>query len=355
MNPNDPMENVVKKLGYRLSPEARDRVLEKACGALDKMGATTPAPSRPRIWRTTMHTQTGKFALAAAAILIVLGGITFWPFGSIEDGQWWSAPPAAWGQGISASLDRIQALIYHEAYVFVGDYGSTHVSGNWSRWYKTKGGHRRDKFYDEDLVSTMWEVPEPNGSVLRYDVSFEYECYTIQTYESGSSGSDPVDMLRFYVDLLDEADRVLETKTFEGKECTGFEIRAAKYGNNPDSWIDRIWFDTKTKLPVRIERHHVVCFALPGGANAVWRVTLGVTVGCTCMPCRLLFCWPSRYNMRTWLDSSTLSERPHPACLDGELGWTATHGSFRTPVTSFPHRPPSAADGERKMLWWNVS
>jgi len=255
MSPNDPMEDFVKKLGYRLSPDVRDRVLGKAYGALDEMETATPAPSRPRIWRKTMHTQTGRFALAAAAILIVLGGITFRPPGSIEGGPWWSAPPAAWGQGISASLDQVQALIYREGYVFVGDYGSTHVSGNWSRWYKAAGGQRKDKYYDENLVSTMWEVPETDGSVLRYDVSFEYQCYTVQTYESGSSGSDPVDMLRFYVRLLDKADRVLGAKTFEGKECIGFEISAAKYGNNPDSWIDRIWFDTETKLPVRIERH----------------------------------------------------------------------------------------------------
>jgi len=249
------MENLLKKLRYKPSPGARDRVLGNAYGAMDEMETSTPAPSRPRIWRIAMNVKTGRFALAAAVILIVLGGITFWPSGDLESGQWWSGPPAAWGQGIFESLDRVQALVYREGYVFVGDYGSTHISGNWSRWYKAVGRQRKDKFYDDSLVSTMWEAPEGDSSVLRYDVSFEYQCYTIETYESGSTASDPVDMLRFYVSLLDKADHVLGTKTFEGKECVGFEIGAGKYGNNPDSWIDRIWFDTKTKLPVRIELH----------------------------------------------------------------------------------------------------
>lgn len=202
-----------------------------------------------------MYTKTGRYALAAAVILIVLGGITLWPSGDGETGQWWLGPPAAWGQFITESLDTIQALVYREGYVFVGDYGSTHVSGNWSRWYNTPERRRRDKYYDDVLVSTMWEEPQEPGFVRRYDVSFEYECYTVETYESSPSPTDPVEMLRFYVKLLDRADRSLGAKTVEGRKCTGFEVSASKYGDNPAGWVDRVWFDTETRLPVRIEYH----------------------------------------------------------------------------------------------------
>ena len=41
----------------------------------------------------------------------------------------------------------------------------------------------------------------------------------------------------------------------EGCNCLGFEISAGKYGDNPEQWIDCIWFDIETKLPVRIEEH----------------------------------------------------------------------------------------------------
>jgi len=255
MNPTDPMKHLVKQLRYEARPEAQDRILEKACGAMDEMEASAPAPGRPRLWRIDMNTKTGKLALAAAAILIVLGGITLWPTRNPETGQWWLGPPAAWGQLITASLEKVQALVYREGYVFVGDYGSTHVSGSWSRCYKTADRQRRDKFYKDTLVSTMWEVPNDVGSVLRYDVSFEYECYTVEPYESDPTPSDPVKMLRRYVGLLDQADRALGTETFEGKECVGFEVSASKYGDYPPRWIDRVWFDTETKLPVRIEYH----------------------------------------------------------------------------------------------------
>ena len=167
MNPTDPMEDRIKQLRYETGPEAQDRILKKAYGAMDEMELSASAPGRPRIGKITMNTKTGKLALAAAAILIVLGGITLWPSGNLKTGQWWLGPPAAWGQLITESLDQVQALVYREGCVFVGDYGSTHISGNWSRWYKTAKRQRRDKIYCDTLVSTMWEVPEDVGSVLR--------------------------------------------------------------------------------------------------------------------------------------------------------------------------------------------
>jgi outer membrane lipoprotein-sorting protein len=257
MNPNDRIEELLKATRYEPGSGARDRILNRAYEAMDQTDKSGPDVIRAGVWRITMKTRNMKIAVAAAVILIVLGGVTFRPFGHSEKGQWWLGPPAAWGQVITDSLDRVQALVYRERYVFVGDYGYTHVSGNWSRWYKTPERLRRDKFYDDTLVSTMWEVPQDVGSVLRYDVSFEYECYTVETYESRPTPSDPVEMLLFYVGLLDQADRVLGTDTFEGKECVGFEISPAKYGHHPDTWIDRIWFDTTTGLPVRIEHHGI--------------------------------------------------------------------------------------------------
>ncbi len=53
-----------------------------------------------------MKTRIVRFALAAAVILIVLGGLSLWPSGGGKD-QWWLAPPAAWGREITESLKSI--------------------------------------------------------------------------------------------------------------------------------------------------------------------------------------------------------------------------------------------------------
>jgi outer membrane lipoprotein-sorting protein len=64
---------------------------------------------------------------------------------------------------------------------------------------------------------------------------------------------------------VDRADRVfLDVEVFDGHECVGFEISAAKYGDNPKERFDRIWFDVETKLPARIERHGIPLDFDPG-------------------------------------------------------------------------------------------
>ncbi|MHC4637954.1 MAG: LolA family protein, partial [Planctomycetota bacterium] len=181
--------------------------------------------------------------------------------------QWWLGASSVWGQEILDALDTIEALVYRGQFVFVGQYGRTHVSGNWSRNYEARDRSRRDEFYeptDEDTLKdnsdnsvlhrTTWKIPDGND-FIQYHVSYKLQCYTIQRYENHAYDRDPMERLRLYVNLLDRADRVLELEMFEGKECVGFEISASKYGNNPKEWIDRVWLDVESKLPVRIERH----------------------------------------------------------------------------------------------------
>jgi outer membrane lipoprotein-sorting protein len=246
---------MLRKLRYRTADERRQETLASVFHAMDESPEQSPMPHRLPMWRLTINTRPGRFALAAAVILIVLGGITFWPFGSGKNGRWWLAPPAAWGREITESLRKVSVLIYREGYVFVGDYGSTHISGNWTRCYKAADRQRQDLYYNDTLVSTTWEVPDDSGFLFTCSVSYEFQCYTTATSTSSQPVSDPVGMLRFYVNLLDKADRRLDAETFEGKECVGFEISAAKYGDYPKEWVDRIWFDKETRLPVRIEYH----------------------------------------------------------------------------------------------------
>jgi outer membrane lipoprotein-sorting protein len=227
------------------------------------------------IWRTIMYSRKMKFAAAAVIIMVVLGGISFWP-GNPQNPKWWLAPPAAWGQEIMTELEKIEALVYRDQAVHVSRYGHTHVSGNWSRKYQAADRSRKDNYYehtDEDtfadnssdsvLQDITWDISD-DRDLISYHVSYEFQCYTIKTNKDGAYERDPIDRLRFYVSLMDKADRILDTTTFEGRECVGFEIDTSKYGDNPVGRIDRIWFDVKTKLPVRIERHGLPITDRPG-------------------------------------------------------------------------------------------
>lgn len=257
MTAHDPMEDLVRDVRYQLDPAAKGRILEKACGAMDEMQTPALAPNRPRIWRIPMSSKPKKFALAAAVILIVLGGITLWPFGHTEAGQWWLGPPAAWGQEILQSLDRIQAVVYRQRAGYTSDYGSPEMSKGYEIRFNAKDRYRRDRYDDGvHIMNTQWVVPDGNG-IQMIEVSYEYECWFSERDEAYGFMESMVDRMRWYVDLLDKADRFLEPETFDGHECVGFEIGASKYGDNRDARFDRIWFDVKTKLPMRIERHGI--------------------------------------------------------------------------------------------------
>jgi len=223
-----------------------------------------------------MYSRTMKYAAAAAITIIVLGGITFWPGGGPQNSKWWLGPPAAWGQEIMVQLAKIEALVHREQAVFVGRYGHTHVSGNWSRIYEAVDRSRRDKYYedtDEDTFSDnsqdsvlqdiTWEVPD-GQDLISYKVSYEHQCYTIRTIEGGAYQRDPIERLRSFVNKLDKANRILDMATFEGRQCVGFEVSVNRYGDEPMLGVDRIWFDVQTKLPVRIEKHGLPVTGSPG-------------------------------------------------------------------------------------------
>jgi outer membrane lipoprotein-sorting protein len=249
----------------------------QAVFAAVETGTNQPSPGPiagvESIWRTIIYSRTIKLAAAAVIAMVVIGGISFWPGGNPQNGKWWLGTPAAWGQEIIAELEKIEALVYRGQAVHVGRYGSTHVSGTWSRNYEAKDRSREDRYYehtDEDtfgdnnpdsvLQHVTYKVPD-GQDLIQYGVSYEHQCYTIKTIEGGAYQRDPIEELRSYVKHLGEADRILDMAkfnhmaTFEGRECVGFEINASGFRDNPEGRTNRIWFDVETKLPVRIEKH----------------------------------------------------------------------------------------------------
>ena len=60
-----------------------------------------------------MDNRTAKLAAAAAVIMIVLGGVTFWPAGSSKNGKWWLGSAAVYGQEILAEMEKIENFLEH--------------------------------------------------------------------------------------------------------------------------------------------------------------------------------------------------------------------------------------------------
>jgi len=255
MTANDPLESMLQELRYRAADERRQETLANVFNVMDEFHEQSPTARRSQRWALSVSTRAGRLALAAAVILIVLGGITFWPSGSHTRGQWWLGSRAVWGRELLNSLENIDAVIYRQRVGRVSDFGLPEMSRGWERRYNAKDRYRRDRYDDGvNIMNTQWVFPDGNG-LRMVEVSYEYECYFERKNEAYGFVGDFTDRMRSYVQLLDKADRILDTVVFDGRECVGFEISTARYGNDPQGPVDRIWFDVQTRLPARIERH----------------------------------------------------------------------------------------------------
>ena len=254
MKPADRIKKLINKSDVTTSSEADKRILGDALEHLEKLKQKKLATTQTNIWRTIMKTGTKKLAAAAAIAIIVLGGITFWPDSGQDNGKWWLGPPAAWGQEILAELDTIKGVTCREQTVLVMSDGSRHKSSTWDILFVSSDSYRRDIYDGDFLREIQWYVPDGSGT-LQHSIRYDLKSYFTHTGEGSFGNHDPVERMRFYVRLLDEADKLLGETVIEGCNCVGFEISAGKYGDNPEQWIDCIWFDIETKLPVRIEKH----------------------------------------------------------------------------------------------------
>ena len=253
MRPAEDIKRLIKILTDRTSAQMDERVLKDVLFALEESEKTS-AITKPNLWRIIMKSPITKLAAAAVIAIVVLGGISFWPDGSDAE-KWWLGPSKVWAQEIMAALGTIEGITCHERKLWIDPDGSTHTSrtGTWNILYVSNDSYRRDIYDGDYLREIQWYLPDGDDT-LQHSIRYDLKSYFAHTGEGGFGNYKPVERMRFYVRLLEEADKLLGEKVIEGRNCVGFEISASKYGDNPQEWLDRIWFDVDTKLPVLIEQ-----------------------------------------------------------------------------------------------------
>jgi hypothetical protein len=253
MKPAKKIEELIKKSRYKASPETYDKGLGNFLQAVDAYDKQKSAFAWPNIWSIIMKGRMIKLAAVMVVAIVVLGGISLWPDGGSDAGKWWLGPTKVWSQEILSALESIEAVTCREQNIIVFSDGREHKSMTWDKFYVSHDSYRRDIYDDNFLREIQWYVPDGDG-MLQHSVRYDLNSYFDNKHEGSFGHYDPVDRMRFYVKLLDEADRLLGEEVIDGYSCVGFEISASKYGDNPSDWVDCIWFDTQTRLPVRIEQ-----------------------------------------------------------------------------------------------------
>jgi len=256
MRPAGNIKKLIKNVKIETNATTDKAVLREVVEAFENSKIANMTATKQNVWRIIMKSKITKLA-AAAVIIIVLGRVAFWPNDGSQTSKWWLGSPAAWGQEILAALDKIKGVTCREQTIWIAPDGSRHTSSTWDIYYVSHNSYRRDIYDGDFLREIQWYVPDGNGT-LHHSIRFDLESYFIHKGEGSFGNRDPIERMRFYVRLLDKADRLLGEEVIEERRCVGFEISASKYGDNPEEWLDRIWFDIDTKLPVLME-HERTC------------------------------------------------------------------------------------------------
>jgi hypothetical protein len=244
MNPHDDLEQRLFELGRSLtaSPSVAANVMAQITNMPLRGRQLSYAPQ----WRRRV-VQLSRIAALAVGICIVWAVI-----GKLIPQD---TSASAFAQQALSALDEVSptAVTLDERTELIMTDGTRQMSSTWDLLSVGRNTYRRDIYDGDHKRETQWYNPTELG-MRQTSIRFDAKTYQTDEHQGGFGEQDPTDRIRFLVQLVDKADRELPPKTIDGQKCRGFEIHANKYGNNPADWIDRIWFDTRTKLPVRIEK-----------------------------------------------------------------------------------------------------
>lgn len=258
MTLDDELDKELFALGKALAPEVSivANVMRLTMDRPATGNMRIPSPARTINWGFW------KLAIisAAAAVIMLMAGSFLLDRHSSR----------AFADQAVAALAKAQAdgVTFQERNIALLADGSKQSSSTHSVVTVGRESYRRDIYEGERLHEVQWYTPHPDqlmedgplklqiqniDGMNQTSVQFDTKTYSLQRHKGRLDGDHPVDRISSIVKHVDKAERQLEPITIKGRQCPGFQIRANQYGTNPSDWIDRVWFDPETKLPVRIE------------------------------------------------------------------------------------------------------
>ena len=242
------------QLGKSFGP--RGSIVDRVVRQLDHLHAPARPGRRERIIMLFQQKRAIAWAAGLAVAAIILGSALVLPYsqGSSSAQSWWLQPSSAWAAEVVTTLDTTKTggFACRGLTIRESPDGKQHTSSTTIRSCYGRTSYRRD-IYDGDMLREMqWYVP---GQSRRLMVACRNDTRSFTILDAGDLPQDqsPIDRMKSMVGFVDQADRQLGEQDVEGRKCVGFEINASKYGDNPETWLKRIWFDQKSKLPVRME------------------------------------------------------------------------------------------------------
>jgi hypothetical protein len=226
MKPAENIESLIKKLNDTTSARMDERVLGDALSALAESGRTTPAFTKPKLWRIIMKSPITKLAAAAVIVIAVIAGVSQFFAGTVT------------------FAEVIKPILNARTVVFDcivgknedGPVGHDIVVGN--RFRRTISN-----------MDTVMIIDLDNAKMLTLDPKSKGAAYIdIQgLFQEGTKNI--LGLVRNIVNDLKEhpdSQENLGRSQIDGREVVGFLVR----GQNEEITI---WANPDTAKPVRIE------------------------------------------------------------------------------------------------------
>jgi hypothetical protein len=243
MNPSEKIKELIGKSDVTIDSRTDKRILGDS---LEQLKQKYSAGIRPNIWRIIMRSQISKLA-AAAAIIIVL--LAFDPFGIMNSGG------VVWAR-VAQRVEQIETFMFGLT-IKVSDpnskNGADQTTARWIIYLSEKCGFRMDIGANGDFVS--WYVtPDANEMIMVVPGEKELIKWPLPANIQEKMPEEYKDPREYISRFMSQPYKELRRSVIDGVQVEGIEVNDPPTdGEQLENAIGRLWVDTETELPVRIE------------------------------------------------------------------------------------------------------
>jgi hypothetical protein len=248
---NENIEEILKSIGEEEIPADVHKIAQETSNNFSRSIAESSQPKQHIVWEYIMKSRITQLAAAAAVIIIAALIINL---------QFISTSGVAWG-ALAEKIENVQSVVYHlTANVKMqgipqGQTPNTETIG----YYSSEHGSRVDNYINDKLSFTMYLNPKENifVSVMPDQKKFiKVTGKSPDELKQISEKDDPRVMVRNmmsaeYIHLGRDKINGIDV---EGIECTGPRVTGGMF----EDATARLWVETGTDFPVRIEIEGIV-------------------------------------------------------------------------------------------------
>ncbi|MFZ2146427.1 MAG: hypothetical protein WAV28_04330 [Sedimentisphaerales bacterium] len=247
MKKDNNIEEILKNIGAEELPADIQQIAEQTSRDFEKNLTQSNQPKYFVLGDYIMKSRITK--LAAAAVIFVAVLVAFDPFNVTKTGG------VAWGK-VAQHVQQIETFIFGLT-IKVSDPNTDQTAGQttakWIIYLSEKYGFRMDVWADQDVVS--WYVA-PNADKIIMVVPDKKERIELplpadKWSQKPEEYKDPKEYISRF---MSRPYKELGRSVINGVQVEGIEVTDPPTdGEQLDNAVGRLWVDTETELPVRIE------------------------------------------------------------------------------------------------------